>query len=49
MFDLPIAQLLLPAYVLAFVLTVLSDEIYVNLAWDAAGVTTGPVTVPLVL
>ena len=48
-FDLPIAQLLLPAYAVALVLTVLSDEIYVNLAWDAAGVTTGPVTVPLVL
>ena len=48
-FDLPFAQLLLPAYVVAFVMTVLSDEIYVNLAWDAAGVTTGPVTVPLVL
>ena len=48
-FDLPIAQLLIPAYMVALVMTVLSDEIYVNLAWDAAGVTTGPVTVPLVL
>jgi hypothetical protein len=48
-FDLSIAELLLPAYALALVLTVFSDEIYVNLAWDAAGVTTGPVTVPLVL
>jgi hypothetical protein len=48
-FDLPIANLLLPAYAVALVLTVLADEIYVNLAWDAAGVTTGPVTVPLVL
>ena len=48
-FDLPIANLLLPAYTVALVLTVLADEIYVNLAWDAAGVTTGPVTVPLVL
>jgi len=48
-FDVPIAALLLPAYTLALVLTVFADEIYVNLAWDAAGVTTGPVTVPLVL
>jgi hypothetical protein len=48
-FDLPIANLLVPAYVVALMLTVLADEIYVNLAWDAAGVTTGPVTVPLVL
>ena len=30
-------------------MTALSDEVYVNLAWDSAGVTTGPVTVPLVL
>jgi hypothetical protein len=48
-FDVPVALLLLPAYAVALVLTVLSEEIYVNLAWDAAGVTTGPVTVPLVL
>ncbi|MEO8442221.1 MAG: DUF1538 family protein [Betaproteobacteria bacterium] len=47
--DLPIANLLLPAYLVALVMTALSDEIYVNLAWDSAGVTTGPVTVPLVL
>ena len=47
--DLPIANLLLPAYLLALVMTTLSDEVYVNLAWDSAGVTTGPVTVPLVL
>lgn len=47
--DLPIANLLLPAYVLALAMTALADETYVNLAWDSAGVTTGPVTVPLVL
>ena len=28
---------------------VLSSEEFVNVAWDSAGVTTGPVTVPLVL
>jgi hypothetical protein len=49
LFDLPLAALLLPAYALALALTVLSSEEYVNLAWDSAGVTTGPVTVPLVL
>ena len=37
------------AYALAAVLTVLSTEAFVNIAWDSAGVTTGPVTVPLVL
>lgn len=48
-FDVPIAWLLLPSYVLALSMTVFSGEEYVNLAWDSAGVTTGPVTVPLVL
>ena len=27
----------------------MSAEEFVNIAWDSAGVTTGPVTVPLVL
>jgi hypothetical protein len=30
-------------------MTVFSTEEFVNIAWDSAGVTTGPVTVPLVL
>ena len=49
LFHVPIAVLLLPAYGIALALTVFSKEEYVNLAWDSAGVTTGPVTVPLVL
>ena len=40
---------MIPGYIVAIVLTVLSDEEFVNIAWDSAGVTTGPVTVPLVL
>jgi hypothetical protein len=48
-FDLPLAWLLLPTYLLAVVLTLLSSEEFVNIAWDSAGVTTGPITVPLVL
>jgi hypothetical protein len=48
-FDLPLAWLLLPPYLLAVVFTFLSSEEFVNIAWDSAGVTTGPVTVPLVL
>ena len=46
-FDL--MRVLLPLYVLGIVLTVFSTEEFVNVAWDSAGVTTGPVTVPLVL
>ena len=48
-FDLPLAWLLIPTYLLAVALTTLSSEEFVNVAWDSAGVTTGPITVPLVL
>lgn len=48
-FNIPIMYLLLPLYILAMVLTVISEEKYVNMGWDSAGVTTGPITVPLVL
>lgn len=48
-YDLPIGYLLLPSYAIGVVLTYFSSEEFVNVAWDSAGVTTGPVTVPLVL
>ncbi|MCX7958838.1 MAG: DUF1538 domain-containing protein [Deltaproteobacteria bacterium] len=48
-FDIPLHYLLLPLYFAGFLLTIFSSEEYVNVAWDSAGVTTGPVTVPLVL
>jgi hypothetical protein len=41
--------MLVPSYLLAIVLTFFSSEQFVNVAWDSAGVTTGPITVPLVL
>ncbi len=46
-FDL--MTVLLPLYVIGVLLTVFSTEEFVNVGWDSAGVTTGPVTVPLVL
>ena len=48
-FHLPLAMMIVPCYLLAIVLTVFSSEEFVNVAWDSAGVTTGPITVPLVL
>jgi len=48
-FSLPLTWLIIPGYGLALILTWLSSEEYVNVAWDSAGVTTGPITVPLVL
>jgi hypothetical protein len=48
-FELPLVWLIVPGYLTAIVLTMLSSETFVNVAWDSAGVTTGPITVPLVL
>jgi hypothetical protein len=48
-FDLPLVWLIVPGYLVAIVLTAISSEAFVNVAWDSAGVTTGPITVPLVL
>ena len=48
-YHIPLAYMLLPCYVLALIFTMFSTEEFVNIAWDSAGVTTGPITVPLVL
>ncbi|TJY61179.1 DUF1538 domain-containing protein [Sinimarinibacterium sp. CAU 1509] len=48
-FDIPLEYLLVPPYLLLLVLTAISSEEFVNFGWDSAGVTTGPITVPLVL
>ena len=48
-FHLDLMMMLLPLYAIGIVMTFLSTEEFVNVAWDSAGVTTGPVTVPLVL
>ena len=41
--------LLIPPYAMLLILTFISSEDFVNFGWDSAGVTTGPITVPLVL
>lgn len=48
-YNLPLIWLVLPAYATVLVLTWLSPHTFVNFGWDSAGVTTGPITVPLVL
>ncbi|HBR22438.1 MAG TPA: DUF1538 domain-containing protein [Nitrospiraceae bacterium] len=48
-FDIPLMYLVVPLYTIAVILTIISEEKYVNMGWDSAGVTTGPITVPLVL
>lgn len=48
-FNLPLEYLLVPPYLVLLLLTWVSSEEFVNFGWDSAGVTTGPITVPLVL
>ncbi len=48
-YGLSLFWLLAPAYSLALLLTWFAPNSFVNFSWDSAGVTTGPITVPLVL
>ena len=49
LFSWSLLWLLLPTVVVVAVLSLLAPQSYVEVAWDSGGVTTGPVTVPLVL
>lgn len=48
-FNLDLWYLIVPPYTILILITFLSSEDFVNFGWDSAGVTTGPITVPLVL
>ncbi|MCR9142887.1 MAG: DUF1538 domain-containing protein [bacterium] len=47
--NIPLVFLLAPPYILLLFISWASTEEFVNIGWDSAGVTTGPITVPLVL
>ena len=49
LFGWPLTPVLCGGYALALVLTAFSTEDITAIAWDSAGVTTGPITVPLVI
>lgn len=49
LFGLPLAWMLVITYALLLILTIFSEDGFASIAWDSGGVTTGPVTVPLVL
>ncbi len=49
LFDIPFLFFLLPLYLVLLILSLFNDNTYVAVAWDTAGVATGPITVPLVL
>ncbi|TVQ24694.1 MAG: DUF1538 domain-containing protein [Spirochaetaceae bacterium] len=48
-YDVPIVWMLGPPYLILLVLTAFSEETFTGIAWDCGGVTTGTITVPLVL
>ncbi len=48
-YGVPLITMLVPGYVAVLILTWISPHHFVNFSWDSAGVTTGPITVPLVL
>lgn len=49
LFNLPLYWLLIGSYFLLLIFSFFSEEEFTAMAWDSGGVTTGPVTVPLVL
>jgi hypothetical protein len=49
LFGWPLTPMLCGGYALALALTAFSTEDITAIAWDSAGVTTGPITVPLVI
>ena len=49
LFSLPILYFILGKYAVACALTFITADAITAVAWDSAGVTTGPVTVPFVL
>ncbi len=49
LYNIPTLWLIIPPYVLLLWLTWTSEEDFAGIAWDCGGVTTGVVTVPLVM
>ncbi|PNH01042.1 hypothetical protein TSOC_013096, partial [Tetrabaena socialis] len=49
LFGVPLIYIILVKYAIACSITLISEEDFTAIAWDSAGVTTGPVTVPFVL
>ena len=49
LFRVSLAKFLLGAYALLFVLTLFSPKEFLAVAFDAGGVTTGPITVPFIM
>jgi len=44
-----LSWILVPCYALALLLTVFAPEDFSSIAWDVAGIATGPITVPIII
>jgi hypothetical protein len=44
-----LSWILAPSYALALLLTVFAPEDFSSIAWDVAGIATGPITVPIII
>jgi hypothetical protein len=44
-----LSWILAPCYALALILTVFAPEDFSSIAWDVAGIATGPITVPIII
>jgi hypothetical protein len=42
-------SIVLPSYILVVLLSLISEEKYVNIGWDSGGVTTGDITSPILI
>ena len=49
LFGWPALWIVIPSYGLVLLLTIVSDEKYVNIGWDSGGVTTGDITSPVLI
>lgn len=49
LFRIPLRQLLFVSYALVFILAVFTPKEFLAVAFDAGGVTTGPITVPFIM
>lgn len=47
--EIPLVWILVPVYLSLLVLNTFSKSEFIDIAWDSAGVTTGPITVPLII
>jgi hypothetical protein len=44
-----LSWILAPCYLLALILTIFAPEDFSSIAWDVAGIATGPITVPIII